>query len=125
VKGIYSDLLLYNLEDPAPQGQGSYGEPPPQLQLPTRSPDEPRPEEWKTPALWGVADSAPYLHDGSAPTLRDAIQRHRGDAKSVLEKYLALSPADQANVVSFLGTLKAPPDSAKLPDLSITRLSRK
>ena len=29
-----------------------------------------------TPSLRGVFDSAPYLHDGSAPTIRDAITRH-------------------------------------------------
>jgi cytochrome c peroxidase len=28
--------------------------------------------------LRGVADSAPYLHDGSAATLRDALERTRG-----------------------------------------------
>ena len=37
--------------------------------LPPRPEDDPKPSEWKTPPLWGVADSAPYLHDGSAPTL--------------------------------------------------------
>jgi len=30
--------------------------------------------EYKTPPLWGVADSAPYLHDGRATTLRAAIE---------------------------------------------------
>lgn len=29
-----------------------------------------------TPSLRGVFDSAPYLHDGSAATLREAIERH-------------------------------------------------
>ena len=55
-----------------------------------------KPNEWKTPALWGVADSAPYMHDGSAPTLRDAILKHGGDAKSVREKFKALHAEDQA-----------------------------
>ncbi len=126
VKGIYSDFLLYTLEDPPPPGGGGYGPtPPPQLQLAPRPDDEPRPEEWKTPPLWGVADSAPYLHDGSAATLRDAILRHRGDAKSVTEKYLALAASDQTAVVSFLGTLKAPPDALSLQNPSVTKLSRK
>jgi hypothetical protein len=31
-----------------------------------------------TPSLNGLADSAPYLHDGSAETLRDVIDRTRG-----------------------------------------------
>ncbi|MFM8273446.1 MAG: di-heme oxidoredictase family protein, partial [Gemmata sp.] len=126
VKGVYSDFLLYTLEDPPPPGGGAYNAPPPpQLQLPERSPDEPKPDEWKTPALWGVADSAPYLHDGSAPTLRDAILKHRGDAKSVTEKYKALAPDDQASVLAFLGTLKAPPDAPALSNPEVTKLGRK
>ncbi|MDB5308401.1 MAG: thiol oxidoreductase-like protein [Gemmataceae bacterium] len=127
VKGVYSDFLLYTLDDPPPPGGGGgYGpEPPPQLQLASRPDDEPRPDEWKTPALWGVADSAPYLHDGSAATAHDAILRHRGDARSVSEKYRSLTPGDQAAVVSFLTTLKAPPDAPKLRDPSITKLARR
>ena len=42
---------------------------------------EGRPREaclFETPGLRGVADSAPYLHDGSAATLRDALERTRG-----------------------------------------------
>jgi CxxC motif-containing protein (DUF1111 family) len=127
VKGIYSDFLLYTLDDPPPPGgKSDYGpEPPPQLQLPPRPDDDPKPSEWKTPPLWGVADSAPYLHDGSAPTLRDAILRHRGDAKAVSERFRALGTGDQAAVIAFLGTLKAPPDALTLRDPSVTRLARK
>lgn len=130
VKGVYSDFLLYTLDDPLPPGGGGGGgryggEPPPQLQLPPRPEDEPKPGEWKTPPLWGVADSAPYLHDGSAPTLRDAIARHRGDAKAVGEAFKGLPAADQAAVLSFLRTLKAPPDATPLRDPSVTRLAKK
>ncbi len=127
VKGVYSDFLLYTLEDPPKPGStGDYGSgPPPQLQLPARPDDDPKPDEWKTPTLWGVADSAPYLHDGSAPTLADAILRHRGDAGSVTEKYKNLSPGDRAAVVAFLGTLKAPPDAPPLSNPAVTKLGRK
>jgi CxxC motif-containing protein (DUF1111 family) len=125
VKRVYSDFLLYSLEDPNPQGGGEYDSPPAQLQLPDRPADDPRPSEWKTPALWGVADSAPYLHDGSAPTLREAIQRHNGAAKSVLKKFQQLPATDQAALLSFLGALKAPPDAIPLADLSVTKLARR
>jgi mono/diheme cytochrome c family protein len=128
VKGVYSDFLLYSLEDPPPPGGGSssnYGEPPPQLNLPTRPESEPKPQEWKTPPLWGVADSAPYMHDGSAKTLRDAIQHHGGDAKSVRERYKALSGYDQAALLAFLDTLKAPPDALPLSNPAATKLARK
>jgi hypothetical protein len=127
VKGVYSDFLLYTLEDPPPPGStGDYSSgPPPQLQLPARPDDEPKPSEWKTPPLWGVADSAPYMHDGSAATLRDAILAHRGDAKQVTKKYLALGSDDQAALLSFLGTLRAPPDAHPLSNPAVTKLTRK
>ncbi len=127
VKGIYSDFLLYAIEDPPPPGSsGGYGSAPsPLLSLPQRPDDEPKPNEWKTPALWGVADSAPYMHDGSAATLPAAILAHGGDARSVREKYKTLTPHDQAALIAFLGSLKAPPDAPQLRDNSITRLNRK
>ncbi|MBY0458741.1 MAG: c-type cytochrome [Gemmataceae bacterium] len=127
VKGVYSDFLLYTLDDPPPPGgRDPYGAPPPpQLKLPERPESEPKPSEWKTPALWGVADSAPYLHDGSAATLRDAIGKHQGDAKSVTNKFKALSANDQGALIAFLSSLKAPPDALPLRDPGTTKLSKK
>ena len=37
-------------------------------------------QEWRTPPLWGVRDSAPYMHDGRAETLLEAISMHDGEA---------------------------------------------
>jgi CxxC motif-containing protein (DUF1111 family) len=128
VKGVYTDFLLYTLEDPPPPGSSGseYGVgPSPLLGLPKRPDSEPKPDEWKTPALWGVADSAPYMHDGSAPTLRDAILRHGGDAKIVREKFKALAPNDQSALLAFLGTLKAPPDAPPLSNPAVTKLAQK
>jgi CxxC motif-containing protein (DUF1111 family) len=128
VRGVYTDFLLYTLEDPPPPGSGGaeYGVgPSPLFGLPERPDGDPKPDEWKTPALWGVADSAPYLHDGSAPTLRDAILKHGGDAKGVREKYKALAPDDQAALLAFLGSLKAPPDAPPLGNPAATKLGKK
>ncbi|MDY3561212.1 c-type cytochrome [Gemmata sp. JC673] len=127
VKGVYSDFLLYTLEDPPPPGgRDEYNTaPPPELQLAERADGEPRLNEWKTAPLWGVADSAPYFHDGASPTLKDAILRHRGDAKSVSERFKSLGADEQAALLAFLGSLKAPPDAPRLRDPSITKLSRK
>ena len=124
VKGIYTDLLLYTLDDPTPPGGSSpYGpEPPPESPRPD---DLPTPAEWKTPALWGVADSAPYFHDGTALTLHDAILRHNGDAKAVTKAFTDLPAADQLLVESFLHTLKAPPTATPLRDFTVTDLRRK
>jgi len=58
-----------------------------------------------TPPLWGVADSAPYLHDGRAPTLNDAILQHAGDALAVRNAYAALTADQQLEIQEFLGTL--------------------
>jgi CxxC motif-containing protein (DUF1111 family) len=126
VEGVYSDFLLYILEDPTKNGgAGGYGgDPTPTPSTPPRPDHEAKPGEWKTPPLWGVADSAPYLHDGSARTLTDAIARHRGDARIVLEAYQKLPTTDQAAVLAFLKTLKAPPEALPLRDPAITKLSR-
>ena len=122
VEGIYSDFLLHRLDDRSGGSSGYGPRSTPEVPLPA---EHPTPDEWKTPPLWGVADSAPYFHDGSAPTFQAAIQRHRGDAKVVTEKYRALSPNDQTAVIAFLTTLKAPPAAPKLRDPSVTRLARR
>jgi hypothetical protein len=69
--------------------------------------------EFLTRPLWGVAVSPPYLHDSRAQTLYDAIALHDGEAASVRERFLSLTPDDQQKVVEFLGTLsrvKSPDD---------------
>ena len=46
---------------------------------------EASPTEWRTPPLWGVANSGPYLHDGRAETLDEAIRLHGGEAAATSE----------------------------------------
>jgi cytochrome c peroxidase len=70
--------------------------------------EQPSPGEWRTAPLWGVADSAPYLHDGRAATLEDAIDAHRGEAVDVTERFKALAPEEQKAITAFLKTLRAP-----------------
>jgi len=53
----------------------------------------------------GIADSAPYLHDGRAPTLKDAILAHAGDALAVRNAFAALTADQQSQISEFLGTL--------------------
>jgi CxxC motif-containing protein (DUF1111 family) len=64
--------------------------------------------EWRTPPLWGVADSAPYLHDGRAETLVDAIALHGGEAEACMQKFFALPITERMAVLEFLSCLKAP-----------------
>jgi CxxC motif-containing protein (DUF1111 family) len=106
VEGIYSDLLLHKMGEPL-EGGGSYNEPPiPDPSKPDG--DAPSPGEWRTPPLWGVGDSAPYLHDGRAATLEEAIKLHGGQAARSAQRFAGLSAHEKAALVGFLNTLRAP-----------------
>jgi CxxC motif-containing protein (DUF1111 family) len=102
VKGLYSDLCLHSISDPDHNGYVRD----PEVPLPS---NVPRLTEWKTPPLWGVADSAPYLHDGSAPTLEDAIEDHGGNARHSRKKYKEdINEKDREALIAFLKALRAP-----------------
>jgi Di-haem oxidoreductase, putative peroxidase len=57
---------------------------------------------WLTRALWGVGSTDPYLHDGRATTLDEAIRLHGGEAAAVRDAYLALGEGERAELVAFL-----------------------
>jgi CxxC motif-containing protein (DUF1111 family) len=106
VDGIYSDLLLHRMGQQL-QGSGSYGQPPPEDPN-SRPHDGPLADEWRTPPLWGVADSAPYMHDGRAKTLEEAIRLHAGQAASSATRFAQLPPVERVELIAFLKTLRAP-----------------
>ena len=58
-----------------------------------------------TRPLWGVARSRPYLHDGRAPTLEDAILQHGGEAQAARDAYAALGDPERGSVRVFLTSL--------------------
>jgi CxxC motif-containing protein (DUF1111 family) len=62
-------------------------------------------EEIRTPALWGLRFRRPLLHDGSAPTIEQAIERHRGEAARVHERFTNLTKQQQSELLAFLKTL--------------------
>lgn len=66
-----------------------------------------------TARLWGIADTAPYLHDGRALTLNEAISMHGGEAQTTSDQYLDLAEDDKANLLEFLLTLRTPRYPAK------------
>jgi CxxC motif-containing protein (DUF1111 family) len=110
VSGIYSDLLLHRMGVDLQSGGSSYGgQRPPVRSTETQAGNGPRPEEWRTPPLWGVADSAPYLHDGRAPTLADAIRLHGGQAAGSARRFARLPARRREDLITFLKTLRAPP----------------
>ena len=61
-----------------------------------------------TARLWGIADTAPYLHDARALTLTDAIQMHGGEAQASADAFAALYPAQVVDLLAFLHTLRTP-----------------
>ncbi len=60
---------------------------------------------WLTENLWGVGSTAPYLHDGRATTLTEAILEHGGEAAASRDAFLAMSNVDQENLIAFLNNL--------------------
>jgi cytochrome c peroxidase len=62
---------------------------------------------FRTPGLRDVAATSPYLHDGSAATLCDAVQPHAADPGTVPP---LLTAAERGDLVAFLRTLSANAD---------------
>ncbi len=58
-----------------------------------------------TEALWGVGSTSPYLHDGRATTIEEAIIEHGGEAADSRDQFRALSTEGQADVLAFLDNL--------------------
>ncbi|MGB7346858.1 MAG: di-heme oxidoredictase family protein, partial [Pirellulaceae bacterium] len=58
--------------------------------------------------LWGVADSAPYLHDGRAKTLHEAVLWHGGEAFESVNKYKSLRESERESLLTFMRSLRAP-----------------
>ena len=60
------------------------------------------PAVFKTKNLWGVGVTAPYLHDGRATTLTEAILWHGGEARRAKRKFERLSDTKKAAIIAFL-----------------------
>jgi CxxC motif-containing protein (DUF1111 family) len=126
ITGIYSDLLLHDTgdslssdgayasqspspaDDPRSQADARFPSGPDAFVggPPTATPASRR--EWRTPPLWGVRDSGPYLHDGRAETLEQAIALHGGEALQTRNRYFRLEPRERICVQTFLKSLVAP-----------------
>jgi CxxC motif-containing protein (DUF1111 family) len=61
--------------------------------------------EFRTPALWGVRMRRPLLHDGSAPTIEDAIGSHTNEALPARTRFLALPVEQRAALINFVMSL--------------------
>jgi hypothetical protein len=58
-----------------------------------------------TENLWGVGSTPPYLHDGRATTLTEAILEHGGEGQASRDAFAALSLASKTDVITFLNNL--------------------
>jgi CxxC motif-containing protein (DUF1111 family) len=61
--------------------------------------------EIRTPALWGLRFRRPLLHDGSAATVTQAIERHGAEAGLARLGFARLPAGDRASLLAFLGSL--------------------
>ena len=87
---LFSDLLLH---DVAPGGY---------LGVPDGAADR---RSFRTPPLWGLGATAPYMHDGAAPTIHGAILAHDGEASASRAAFEGLPAVEQAIVLDFLAGL--------------------
>jgi cytochrome c peroxidase len=68
---------------------------------------------FKTPSLRELAHTAPYMHDGSLPTLEAVVAHYAGgfvarpSLSTNLVRDLRLSPAERGDLVAFLRTLSS------------------
>ncbi len=58
-----------------------------------------------TENLWGVGSTAPYLHDGRAASLSEAILEHGGEAQTARDNFVGASLTAQQHLIAFLNSL--------------------
>ena len=62
-------------------------------------------QEWRTPPLWGFRNSGPFLHDGRAKNLEEAVAFHDGEAANSARRFFKLLPEQRLRVQAFLRSL--------------------
>jgi CxxC motif-containing protein (DUF1111 family) len=87
---LYSDLLIHDMGEALADGLA--------MRLASGS-------EFRTQPLWGVVATGPWLHDGRASTLDEAIRLHGGEAARSAAAYIALDDEGRAEVLAFLASL--------------------
>ena len=86
---LYSDLLLHDmgaLGDGIEQGAAGG-------------------RDIRTAPLWGLRGRGPFLHDGRAATVTEAIEAHDGEALAARQRFQQLSGDDVRRLLAFLGTI--------------------
>jgi CxxC motif-containing protein (DUF1111 family) len=86
---LYSDLLLHHM--------GTLGDGIVQAQAGA--------DEMRTAPLWGLRARAPYLHDGRAQTVMEAILLHGGEATIIVQRFSGLPAGQQQDIIAFLNAI--------------------
>lgn len=73
-------------------------------------------ESFKTPSLRNVALTAPYMHDGSVPTLLDAIEAELYRRSGASNRPLILTPREKLDLLAFLHSLTSPEAQRHIDD---------
>lgn len=108
----FTDGLFHDIGLPSPDvGRGA------------QEPDNPLAQfAFKTPGLRDTVRRAPYMHDGSLPTLGSVIEFYETapqarPSRSPLIKPLELTSEQRADLLAFLQTLTGPPQEFAAPAL--------
>jgi CxxC motif-containing protein (DUF1111 family) len=89
VVNLYSDLLLHDMGSLGDGiAQGAAGQ-----------------REMRTAPLWGLRVRGPFLHDGRAKTVTEAIRAHDGEAAPARVRFNALSAPAVQQLLDFLGSI--------------------
>lgn len=84
---LYSDLLLHNIMPDSYRGMSEPSAPAGVFQ---------------TKPLWGISETAPYMHDGRSETVQAAILDHHGEGKASQAAFLALTTQGKRALVAFV-----------------------
>ena len=87
---LYSNLLLHDVMPPGFRGMA---EPGADMGF------------FRTPPLWGIGATAPYMHDGRASNLTASILAHDSEAAGVVARVQALSASQHDALLAFLRSL--------------------
>jgi len=93
---IYTDMLLHDMGPGLADGMADGVD------------GDAHSREWRTAPLIGLRFDKRYLHDNRAPTIEDAILAHdslRSQASESVQLYRALTAADRATLLTFVGAL--------------------
>jgi hypothetical protein len=78
-----------------------------------------RAQDFVTPPLWGIRDTAPYLHDSRSENLFESVVEHgEADDLNSVNAFKALTADDQQKIIEFMSSLGRVEDLGATQDLS-------